>query len=148
MCGSMVDIQSATAEIRRGKKKWRRRTKQETTGQKYNGLPYSTGRGHKEEIRGKIEETTGWKYNVIKIIGCLVPIVCRDRRYRLISGKYRNKPSAEHIVSMQSGRYGDWPADCWPDKNKLIIPREKPEIKIQKHFRTNNKSVTTDDVNA
>jgi len=30
----MADIQSATAEIRQGKKK-------ETTGQKYNGLPYS-----------------------------------------------------------------------------------------------------------
>jgi len=31
------DIQSPTAEIRRGKKK------EETTGQKYNGLPYSIG---------------------------------------------------------------------------------------------------------
>jgi len=35
MCGSMADIQPATAEIRRGKKE------EETTGQKYNGLPYS-----------------------------------------------------------------------------------------------------------
>ena len=35
MCGSMVDIQSATAEIRRGKKEYRRQ-KEETTGQKYN----------------------------------------------------------------------------------------------------------------
>jgi len=34
MCGSMVDIQSATAENRRGIKK--RRQKEETTGQKYN----------------------------------------------------------------------------------------------------------------
>jgi len=42
MCGSMVDIQSAAAEIRRGKK--RRGKKEETTGQKYNGLPYYTGR--------------------------------------------------------------------------------------------------------
>jgi len=33
MCQSMVDIQPATAEIRRGKKKDRRK---ETTGQKYN----------------------------------------------------------------------------------------------------------------
>jgi len=31
----MVDIQSATAEIRRGKKEYRRQ-KEETTGQKYN----------------------------------------------------------------------------------------------------------------
>jgi len=37
-----VDIQSSTAEIRRGIKKERRR--KETTGQKYNGLPYSIGR--------------------------------------------------------------------------------------------------------
>jgi len=35
----MVDIQSAAAEIRRGKKIGRRRKKIETTGQKYNGLP-------------------------------------------------------------------------------------------------------------
>jgi len=33
----MVDIQFASAEIRRGKKK---KIEEETTGQKYNGLPY------------------------------------------------------------------------------------------------------------
>jgi len=43
MCGSMADIQSAMAEIRRGKKE-RKKTEEETTGQKYNGLPDSTGR--------------------------------------------------------------------------------------------------------
>jgi len=37
MCGSMADIQSGTAEIRRGKKIDREKEK-ETTGQKYNGL--------------------------------------------------------------------------------------------------------------
>ena len=40
MCASMVDIQSATVEIRRGKKERRRKKKkkkEETTGQKYNG---------------------------------------------------------------------------------------------------------------
>jgi len=37
----MVDIHSATAEIRQGKKK---KKIEETTGQKYNGLPYSIGR--------------------------------------------------------------------------------------------------------
>jgi len=36
----MVDIQSAAAEIRQGKRK-KERKKKETTGQKYNGLPYS-----------------------------------------------------------------------------------------------------------
>jgi len=40
----MVDIQSATAEIRRGKKEERRKKEEETTGQKYNGLPYYIGR--------------------------------------------------------------------------------------------------------
>jgi len=41
----MVDIQPATAEIRRGKKEEERRRKiVETTGQKYNDLPYSIGR--------------------------------------------------------------------------------------------------------
>jgi len=43
MCGSMADIQSATAEIRRGKKK-ERKEEEETTAQKYHGLPYSIGR--------------------------------------------------------------------------------------------------------
>jgi len=37
MCGSMVDIQSPAAEIRRGKKKIERKTV--TTGQKYYGPP-------------------------------------------------------------------------------------------------------------
>jgi len=43
----MVDIQSKAAEIRRGKKEEeerRRKKKKEITGQKYNGLPYYTGR--------------------------------------------------------------------------------------------------------
>jgi len=40
MRGSMADIQSATAEIRRGKKK----EEEQTAGQKYNGLSYSIGR--------------------------------------------------------------------------------------------------------
>jgi len=41
MCGSMADIQPVTAELRRGKN---RMIEEETTGQKYNGLPYSIGR--------------------------------------------------------------------------------------------------------
>jgi len=46
LCGSMVDIQSPTAEIKRGKKKKEeeRKKKKETTGQKYNSLPYYIGR--------------------------------------------------------------------------------------------------------
>jgi len=39
----MVNIQSATAENRRGKKEERKK-EEETTGRKYNGLPYSTER--------------------------------------------------------------------------------------------------------
>jgi len=41
MCGSMVDIESPTAETRRGKK--RRKKEDRITGQKYNGLPYYIG---------------------------------------------------------------------------------------------------------
>jgi len=41
----MAGMQSATAEIRRGKKEEEEgERKKETTGQKYNGLPYSIGR--------------------------------------------------------------------------------------------------------
>jgi len=43
MCGSMADIQSPAAEIRRGKKKIERKKERKivTTGQKYNGPPIS-----------------------------------------------------------------------------------------------------------
>jgi len=40
----MVDIQSPTAEIRRGKKEEEDRRWKETTGWKYYGLPYNIGR--------------------------------------------------------------------------------------------------------
>jgi len=39
----MVDIQSATAEIRRGQKERKKKKKEEKTGRKYNGLSYSIG---------------------------------------------------------------------------------------------------------
>jgi len=40
----MLDIQSATAKIRQGKKEEKEKKKaEETTGQKYNGLPYYIG---------------------------------------------------------------------------------------------------------
>jgi len=41
MCGSIVYIQSGTAETRRGTKRKKKKKIEETTGQKYNGLPYS-----------------------------------------------------------------------------------------------------------
>jgi len=47
MFGSMVDIQSAAAEIRRGKKKEEEedeRKKERNHRAKYNGLPYYIGR--------------------------------------------------------------------------------------------------------
>jgi len=44
MCASMADIQSATADIRRGKKRKKKKKIEETTGQKCNGLSYSIGR--------------------------------------------------------------------------------------------------------
>jgi len=49
MCGSMVDIQSRTAENRRGKYEERgRKTNVETPRVKYNGMPITTG-GHNNE---------------------------------------------------------------------------------------------------
>jgi len=50
MYGSMVDIQSAAAEIRRGKKEER---KKETTGQKYNGLLYYIHRAAIKALKTK-----------------------------------------------------------------------------------------------
>jgi len=46
MCGSMVDIQYVTAENRPAWPgiKEERKEEEETTGRKYNGLPYSIGR--------------------------------------------------------------------------------------------------------
>jgi len=46
----MVDMQSGTAEIRRGKRK---KIEKETTGQKYNGLPYSIPRPSRKKERTK-----------------------------------------------------------------------------------------------
>jgi len=43
MCQSMVNIQSPTAEIRRGKKK-RKKKKEQTTAWKYIWSSYSIGR--------------------------------------------------------------------------------------------------------
>jgi len=42
MCGSMADIQSPTAEIRRGKKKERKKNKPQD--ENMYGLPYYVGR--------------------------------------------------------------------------------------------------------
>jgi len=49
MCASMVDIQPATADIRRGRKEERKNNKRQDENImvcpiKYNGLPYSIGR--------------------------------------------------------------------------------------------------------
>jgi len=40
----MADIQSVTSEITRLGVEKRKKKEEETTGQKYNGLPYSIGR--------------------------------------------------------------------------------------------------------
>jgi len=51
MCGSMADNQSATAEIRRGKKKKERRRKiEETTGQNIMSASATQG-GHNEKLK-------------------------------------------------------------------------------------------------
>ena len=76
MCGSMADIQSPTAEIRRGKKD--RKKKEETTGLKYNGLPYSKS-GHNKSAGA-----------VLHGHGGLLPHSGRDRT-RVPFGETRRK---------------------------------------------------------
>jgi len=63
MCRSMVDIHSATAEIRRGKKEEEMKKKKETTGQKYNGLALFHGAAI--ESRTKSNNTIGGVVNMV-----------------------------------------------------------------------------------
>ena len=58
MCGSMVEIQSATAEIRCGKKK---KKKKETTGQKYNVRICYAGR----PTRWALAHISSWYYYAV-----------------------------------------------------------------------------------
>jgi len=44
MCGSTADIESVTAEIRRGNKKRRRRRRRKKQDENIYGLPYYIGR--------------------------------------------------------------------------------------------------------
>jgi len=85
MCGNIVDIQSPTAEIRRGKKK---EEEEETTGWKYIWPALL----HKAAIK---KETTGQKYNVrmqgghndtyrFRLAQKHSPFVCRDVIDRLL----------------------------------------------------------------
>jgi len=46
----MVDIQSPTAEIRRGKKERKKKKEEETTGREYSGLPCCIGQPRKIAI--------------------------------------------------------------------------------------------------
>jgi len=100
----MVDIQSATDEIRQGKKE-RKKEEKETTGQKYNHLTYSIGmvdiqsatteirQGKKRKKERKKErkkkETTGQKYSprVAMEWFRLLPAFCSVRRmpYKALS---------------------------------------------------------------
>jgi len=62
MCGSMVDIQSLTAEIRRGKKLEERR-KIEITGQKYNVRICYVGRPSKSRlVDRRVKEITTFEF--------------------------------------------------------------------------------------
>jgi len=44
MCGSIVDIQSPTAEIRRGKKRKKKERRKKPQDENIYGLPYYIGR--------------------------------------------------------------------------------------------------------
>jgi len=61
MSGSVVDVLSATAKIRRGKERKERkkeRKKIETTAAKYNGLPITMG-GRNKRIRNAGNTSNG-----------------------------------------------------------------------------------------
>ena len=106
MCGSMADIQSATAEIRRGKKDRRKKKKiEETTGQKYNGLPITVG-GH--------NQITYWK-----VIGLLI----KDNAVMLTI-----------VLSLMTHSGCIWltrdvalkaPTKAWKDNNNLVTEQVK-----------------------
>ena len=66
MCGIIIHIQCAATEIRRGKEDRRRRYK-ETTGWKYNGLPYSIG-NHNIVV-----------FNTEDLV--LIEVFCQEKRY-------------------------------------------------------------------
>ena len=72
MCGSMVDIQSPTAEIRQGKKKKERR-KIEIIAAKYNGLPITVG-GHN-------------KFKLIILISCFPHKMAPTNTVNLLNAK-------------------------------------------------------------
>ena len=59
MCGSMVDIQSVAAEIRRGMKKDRRRTRKKPQGKNIMSASATQG-GH------NMEQSDGLKYFLTK----------------------------------------------------------------------------------
>jgi len=82
MCGSMVDIQSPTAEIRRGKKI------EETTGQKYNGLSYYTGLpqlGAKDVLQNKVHTGTE-RAEKCRILSRVICTFVLDLQTRLCKG--------------------------------------------------------------
>jgi len=75
----MVDIQSTTAEIRRGKKKDRKKI--EITGQKYNGVPYSLARAAIISAKSKMMSlrlVIGLHRIVIQMLWYSSPQLCRS----------------------------------------------------------------------
>jgi len=73
MCGSMADIQSAAAEIRRGKEK---KEEEQTTGRKCNGLPYSIGWPQKGRIATAIAHGRFNRIRQVQLIMCIPSNTC------------------------------------------------------------------------
>ena len=80
----MVDIQSAASEIRRGKK---RKKKEQTTGWKYNDLPYSIGRPLKKKqektARQRVVKYGVWNDFLLWIFYSSKPFRNGRRRHQL-----------------------------------------------------------------
>ena len=83
MCRSMVDIQSAAAEIRRGIKKRKKiERKKETTGQKYNGPLLH---------RAAVTITNTARYHTTKILNLRCKAIARNRNRQINKKNYNYK---------------------------------------------------------
>ena len=90
MCGSMADIQSATAEIRRGKKKIEEEEEEETTGWKLpSKLPSMV---HRATIKRPIKQ---------ELTVCIIYLQCFDT-VSLVAGRAPGLSNCLHYATIKT----------------------------------------------